>query len=230
VVFPLPRASVLPEGAVYRKYNQVQGWYDFVEDANNSISSAPLNAEGQCPQVGAAAYETGLVPGHQCVQLLLQDGGPNDADGVANGVIEDPGVVSTQVQNTAPVAVADRAEIVEGQSLVIDVLANDSDADGDALTLVEVSAGHGSAVVTADNRLEYTAEPGFSGTVTLTYRVSDGYGGMAEGVVAVTVTAAAVEPDPEPEPEPGPEADKGGSLPLWSVWLLGLLVWRRRAL
>lgn len=92
----LPLQSPIPSSAVYRKYTFNSGWIDFVSDDYNSISSAPFN-EGFCPPVSSNLYEDGIIEGYQCIQLLLQDGGPNDADHSANGVIKDPGgVISIQ--------------------------------------------------------------------------------------------------------------------------------------
>ena len=222
VVFAMPRGTALPEDAVYRKYNAIQGWYDFVEDANNSISSAPL-LDGECPAIGAASYEPGLVAGYQCVQLLLQDGGPNDADGQANAVIEDPGVIAVLSQNQLPVAQLDTAAILDSQTLVIDVLANDTDADGDSLSVIGASVDHGSVELLADNTLRYTPSSGFNGEAVIIYQVSDGFGGSAQGEVHVTVSLA-----PVVEPETPATNTGGGSMPLWSLLLLGLAFTRYR--
>ncbi|QYJ76449.1 Ig-like domain-containing protein [Shewanella sp. FJAT-52076] len=222
VVFPLPRGAALPVDAVYRKYNTVQGWFNFVEDSRNSLGSAPL-LDGECPAVGAASYEAGLVEGYQCVQLLLEDGGPNDADGNANGVIEDPGVIAVLSQNQLPVANLDTASILDTQTLVIDVLANDSDADGDSLSVIAASADNGAVELLADNTLRFSPGSGFSGTAIIRYQVSDGFGGSAQGEVHVTVSLApVVEPD-TPATDTG-----GGSMPLWSLLLLGLAFTRYR--
>ena len=64
--------------------------------------------------------------------------------------------------NTAPVAVDDTYAVDKGGTLVIDaskgVLANDTDADGQALTAILVSsAGNGSFTLNADGSLEYKA-------------------------------------------------------------------------
>ncbi len=90
----IPQFEALPSGARYRKYHPVNGWNDFVENAGNVLASAP-GIPGICPLPGDTAYIPGLTPGHFCVQLTIEDGGPNDTDGVANHVIEDPGQIGT---------------------------------------------------------------------------------------------------------------------------------------
>jgi len=223
VVFPLPTGTALPADAVYRKYTAEQGWFSFVEDSANNISSAPLNAEGECPQVDDASFEPGLVEGYHCVQLLLEDGGPNDADGSANGVIEDPGVIAQLSQNQLPLAAADSAETLDTQAIIIDVLANDSDADGDNLTVTVVSANNGVVELLSDNTLRYTPTVGFSGVATISYQIADGFGGEAEGEVSVTVSLTPVVEPEEPEAK-----SSGGSMPLWAILLLSLAMLRRQ--
>ncbi|MCF6235306.1 MAG: FG-GAP-like repeat-containing protein [Gammaproteobacteria bacterium] len=89
----IPQLAAIPEGAWYRKYDPVAGWRDFVVDGNNAIASAP-GEPGRCPILSNPVYTSGLTPGHYCMRLTIEDGGPNDNDGVANSVIEDPGQVS----------------------------------------------------------------------------------------------------------------------------------------
>ncbi len=90
VVIPLNEA--IPVNAVYRKFQNGQ-WRTFVEDDNNQLHSAP-GSLGYCPPPGDAQWTAGLNSGNYCVQLTLEDGGPNDADGVVNASIADPGAVS----------------------------------------------------------------------------------------------------------------------------------------
>ncbi len=98
VAIVVPQLAPLPAGAVYRKYDPDSGWRDFVVDTNNDLASAP-GAPGLCPQPGDAAYVSGLAQGHYCVQLTIEDGGPNDTDGQLNRVIEDPGNVTGRWSN-----------------------------------------------------------------------------------------------------------------------------------
>jgi hypothetical protein len=90
----IPQATAIGEFPEYRKYRPGSGWSNFVEDENNLVESA-AGSSGECPDPGDAAYQTGLTPGHFCVRLTIDDGGPNDRDAEANGVIRDPGGVAT---------------------------------------------------------------------------------------------------------------------------------------
>ncbi len=95
IVLSLRKA--IPENAVYRKYYEGIGWRTFVEDADNALASAP-GEHGTCPSPGSDSYEPGLIAGYRCLQLTLEDGGPNDADGQADGRIQDPGGIARDPQ------------------------------------------------------------------------------------------------------------------------------------
>ena len=86
----VPLQAGIPPQARYRKYSELGGWADFVETGADALSTAP-RSDGQCPGLSSDAWVPGLNAFHACVRLTLSDGGPNDADGVADGVIRDPG-------------------------------------------------------------------------------------------------------------------------------------------
>jgi hypothetical protein len=87
----IPLSTPLPSGAIYRKYNS--GWSTFVEDASNTLKSAPGTPDA-CPAVGNAAYTAGLTAGRYCIQLTILNGGLNDSDN-SNLTISDPGGIAT---------------------------------------------------------------------------------------------------------------------------------------
>uniref|UniRef100_UPI00165F9B32 tandem-95 repeat protein n=1 Tax=Teredinibacter waterburyi TaxID=1500538 RepID=UPI00165F9B32 len=94
----IPLQEPVPANGVYRKFmNGV--WSTFVEDANNSLESS-AGELGYCPPPGADSYQSGLIEGYLCVQLTIEDGGPNDADGVVNASVEDPGGIAVQKTQT----------------------------------------------------------------------------------------------------------------------------------
>lgn len=94
VVIPLQAA--IPAQANYRKLDPNTGWQNFVTDANNRLYSSAGEA-GVCPAPGDSSYQAGLTAGHYCVMMRIQDGGANDADGLANGTVVDPGSVASAV-------------------------------------------------------------------------------------------------------------------------------------
>ena len=90
--------------------------------------------------------------------------------------------------NAPPLAVDDAAQTTEDTPVTIAVLANDSDPDGDTLTVAGVSEpAHGTAVPAATGAVLYTPEPNFNGTDRFTYVVGDGSGLTAQAAVDVTV-------------------------------------------
>ncbi len=96
----IPQQAPIPANAVYRKFKN-GAWVTFVSDADNALHSAAGNP-GYCPPPGAADWTTGLTAGHLCVQLTLEDGGPNDDDGLVNAAIVDPGAVSEAKEVVQP--------------------------------------------------------------------------------------------------------------------------------
>ena len=70
------------------------------------------------------------------------------------------------------------------------MLANDSDPDGDALTVVSVQhtgPGIASITINPDNSIRYQSIHGYSGYDTFEYTISDGHGGTATATVTVLV-------------------------------------------
>ncbi len=92
--------------------------------------------------------------------------------------------------NQAPVATDDNATTDEDTPVQIDVLANDTDPDGDNLTVNSIvsQAANGSAT-TDGSTVTYTPNAQFNGNDSFEYEVSDGNGGLDTALVNVTVTA-----------------------------------------
>jgi VCBS repeat-containing protein len=106
-------------------------------------------------------------------------------------------VITITGTNDAPVAVADTASGTENQTLTIDVLANDTDADdGHVFTLMSGTAPTSEGTVTVDNnQLVFTPgsdfdhlKAGATEQVTLNYTMKDDQGTTSTSSVTVTVT------------------------------------------
>ncbi|MFZ2492478.1 MAG: tandem-95 repeat protein, partial [Thermoanaerobaculia bacterium] len=129
-------------------------------------------------------------------------------DGVASSV----GTVTVTVTpvvvvNTPPTAVNDEATTAEDTALEIAVIANDTDADGDSLTVTAASTpGHGAVVINGAT-VTYTPATNWHGTDSFTYTVNDGNGASTTATVSVTVTPvndAPVADDDTATPTQGP--------------------------
>ena len=110
--------------------------------------------------------------------------------------------------NDAPIAVADGAgndviNVAEDSSTIIDVLANDSDPDGDPLAITLATQGaKGGVLVNADGTITYTAGSTFNslavgetGSDSFSYTIQNGQGGLASATVTVTVDGVNDGPD-----------------------------------
>jgi len=89
----------------------------------------------------------------------------------------------------APTAVDDFANTNSGHSVVIDLLANDSDPDGDQIKLDGIYSRHGHVVDNGDGTVTYFADPNFTGQDIFHYFVQDSNGDISKAQVTVTVDA-----------------------------------------
>jgi len=92
------------------------------------------------------------------------------------------------ITNTLPALNNDIAETVRGTAIVIDVLTNDSDPDGDPFIIESFTyEGAGTLVLNEDNTFTYTPAKGFFGEESFTYTASDGQLGAEEVQTTVTI-------------------------------------------
>ena len=91
--------------------------------------------------------------------------------------------------NDPPAAMDDTAYVAEDSAVMIDVLANDNDVDGDSLSITAVTQGSNGAVTFNASSVTYTPNANFNGSDSFTYSISDGNGGSATATVSITVNA-----------------------------------------
>jgi len=100
----------------------------------------------------------------------------------------DTGTVSITVQgNQPPVGADDYVTVLENTTLLIPVLANDSNPDSNPLTLAVVNTPQNGTATMADGAIAYRPNPGFIGSDTFTYGITDGQGGGSMATIHVTV-------------------------------------------
>jgi hypothetical protein len=108
-------------------------------------------------------------------------------------------VVSLEIQpaNDAPVAAADSATGDEDTEIAIDPLANDTDEEGDELTVESVTQpANGAASVRRDGTVVYVPAADFAGFDSFDYVLSDGNGGTATATITITVNPVNDPPNP----------------------------------
>jgi outer membrane biosynthesis protein TonB len=125
-----------------------------------------------------------------------------------SGLLSTSTTVTISVTNAAPVAMADSYTATAGVALHVNapgVLVNDLDLDGDAL-MASLTAvpNHGTLAIGSNGSFTYTANGGYSGIDTFTYRAGDGLSWSAITPVTLVVQAAAPTPSPTPTPRPTP--------------------------
>ena len=125
----------------------------------------------------------------------------NDADQqTGEGTFSNVQILTPLALNAAPVAVDDAFTVQGGSVLSLTpaaLLDNDTDADGDALTIVSVGGAEGGTVAldSATGIVTFTPDEGTVGAARFEYTVSDGNGGTDTASVAVTVGGSDVVTD-----------------------------------
>jgi Bacterial Ig domain len=152
---------------------------------NYIITSSPI--DGTLTQVGGAVFTYTPAPnanGTRTFSFRARD----------NFGAEDYAVVTLSIAavNDAPVAASDSVVVAAAQPVTIALLDNDSDPEGDPISVEGVSQPANGTIALDEDTLVYTPSQGFTGVETLTYTVADAHG--AESTAAVHVGIGAIPP------------------------------------
>lgn len=168
-------------------------WLSTTVDAAKASLVASVSGwsgQGQYDKYATQASAPVALAQGQAVYLeaLMKEGGGGDHLSVAwappGGALApiDPTYLRVfRASNGPPVALDDTVTVAPGASVSVDVLANDSDPDGDPLTLLGADEG---------GLLNVVPAAGFEGALPVEYTVVDGYGGQAVATLTVLVVHA----------------------------------------
>ncbi|KQH87486.1 hemolysin, partial [Vibrio furnissii] len=129
--------------------------------------------------------------GYHSVEIVYWDQGGNAVLDIAIGQYEDGALVGNFSPLLDAPVLGDELCMVQDGSLTIDpsvVLANDSDPDGDTLTIISVdSPSTGTVTLNEDGTISFKPAAGFNGDATFTYTVQDSDGLTDSATVTVHV-------------------------------------------
>ena len=130
--------------------------------------------------------------GTDSLNYVISDGNGGSALGTLT--------ISVVNRNDAPTVANDTVTVTEdSDAIVIDVLSNDSDVDGDTFTILSVSTpSSGGSAVISTNAITYEPATDFNGVETFTYTVSDG---TLTSIGGVTITVTPVNDLPTVVPD-----------------------------
>ncbi|MBE1299966.1 MAG: tandem-95 repeat protein [Alteromonadaceae bacterium] len=116
--------------------------------------------------------------------------------GTATGTV----TVSVTDTNFAPVGNTDSAEVFAGESVEITPLSNDTDADGDTLSVTAASTDVGTVSISTDaTTITYTAPSDTTTTATISYTVADPTGATDSSTISVSISEQTLTGDFDPD-------------------------------
>ncbi|MDO6585958.1 Ig-like domain-containing protein [Salipiger sp. 1_MG-2023] len=124
------------------------------------------------------------------IEIVYENGG----DSTQGVLISDVSFSTIDADDLAPVAEDDVAETLEDTPVVINVLDNDSDPEGGALSVTSATATNGSVTINDDGTLTYTPDENYNGPDEIAYTVTNPEGTSDSASVAVTVTPVNDDP------------------------------------
>lgn len=151
------------------------------------LGSATVTTDAACDASFTASLPI-VVPAGQVVTATATDPAGNTS--------EFSTCVQVVLSNSPPDAVNDAATTNEDTPGTISVLTNDTDPDGDAISISSFTQGaNGSVTNGGGGTLTYTPNANFNGSDSFTYQISDGNGGTDIATVTVTINAVNDPPD-----------------------------------
>ena len=168
----------------------------YTAEVGNAQGEVTVTATAHHPHATVTVDGTAVASGSASGAIALAEGASRSITVVVTA--EDATSTATytidvrRAANAAPTAVDDIASTNEDTAVDIDVINNDTDTEGDTLSVTAVGTpSNGTAAIKSGSSTEitYTPNENFHGSDIFTYTVSDGNGATDTGTVTVTVTA-----------------------------------------
>ena len=108
---------------------------------------------------------------------------------ITDGDLSTPNTATITIngENDNPVAVDDMATTDANTAVLVDVLSNDTDVDGDVLSIDTIDNVTGGSAIISGGQIQFTPTNGFSGVAEVDYTVTDGNGGTSSATAFIDV-------------------------------------------
>lgn len=155
---------------------------NIIDETSVIITTQPLYGSASVDVLGFVTY----TPDSDYFGLDQFSYTVKDSAGVASNVaIVD---VTVTAVNDAPVANTDSVSTTENTAVIIDVLNNDADLDGDTLSVSAVTQGaYGVVTINSGANVTYAPTTNFNGSDSFSYTITDGNGGITTANVTINV-------------------------------------------
>jgi len=160
-------------------------------DADGDKLDLSINSK---PQNGVAEIKSGKV---LYTPNLNYNGSDSFEYTISDGKAKSSAIVTIDIEavNDRPVAKDDKITTKDNEKVIIDVLSNDSDVEGDALTIKLISKPAKGSAQIEDNKIEYTPEEGSLGDIEFNYTVVDSNSAESKATVTIRVTSSSEKPN-----------------------------------
>jgi len=160
-----------------RAVTRINGYYTDIDSGDVYTIVENYFSDRATGEIHKLGFKTYLGPD---VVAALKNPFSAWKDGVDKGTID--------INSQPPATQNDQASTREEQDVVINVVRNDTDPEGDRLTVDGVIQPRNGMVFTeTDQSVRYRPVPGFIGTDTFEYWAADGNGNFTKAIVTVTV-------------------------------------------
>jgi Big-like domain-containing protein/F5/8 type C domain-containing protein len=175
--------------------------YGKTSSASSTSAVMTLNTVSDLPESDSSATEGGdrRIIDDRAVEQPTS----TSSDPILNRSEIDPALVQDQDKansheapdqtvspNSPPIAKNDRTTSESDEQILIKVLANDKDPDGDGLRVTSISLPPekiGKAIINKDQTITFIPQIGLAGKITLSYEISDGSGGSDKAKIFILI-------------------------------------------
>jgi len=216
----------LPADSFLYLHTDLSGWSILSAGTHDNVSSAPLDLNGNCPEIMHESYVYGLNQGDECILIQIEDGGDYDIDKATDNSVSITAAVYPEIVNNAPnVIVSAPSSAPELTNIIIDA-SNSSDIDHDLLTYQWTIPDNIDIQLTnlALGKVELSLpEVSRNTDIVIHLTVSDGHTVVTQAINLTITNTVSIPDDSTPDDD-----SSGGASSFWFILALVSVLFSRQ--